>query len=120
MIEFVSESIIPEGGRFDGAAMARGEPGLPTGFVWREATYTVVATLSQWKESAREGGRGSAELYLRRHCYKLRMSDGSSWSVYFLRQALSSGPSGKRWFLYTIEHDDENSIDPPHGPRSVS
>lgn len=103
MAEFVGESIMPHGGTFDTSRMARGEPGLPTGFVWRGRSVDVVQELSAWKESSREGGKASGELYLRRHYFKLRMSDGATWTVSFLRQSPRSGSPKKRWFLFTIE-----------------
>ncbi len=101
MSEFVSESISPIAGTSDTLAMARGEPGLPSGFTWRGVAYTVERTMSAWKLSTREGGVG--ELYLRRHYYKLRMIDGAMWTVYFTRQTPRSGPPRRRWFLYTID-----------------
>jgi hypothetical protein len=101
--ELVSEPITPLRGSFDAAAMARGEPGLPHGFTWRGQSYDVVATLDQWKHSEREGARADGELYLRRHYYRLGMSDDSVWTVYFIRQTPKSGSPKRRWFLYTIE-----------------
>ncbi len=103
MAEFVGESIAPRAGTFDTRRMARGEPGLPTGFVWRGRSLDVIEELSAWKESSREGGRASGELYLRRHYFKLLMSDGATWTVSFLRQSPRSGSPKKRWFLYTLE-----------------
>ena len=83
--------------------MGRGEPGLPTGFTWRGKTVEIAETLRAWKESSREGARASGDLYLRRHNYRLRMSDGSIWSIYFVRQTPKSGNPKNRWFLYTID-----------------
>ena len=103
MQEFVSEPITPHTGTFDATAMATGLPGLPRGFVWRGTAYTVVNELATWKESAPEGGRPGGERYLRRHCFRLRMSDGSEWTVYFVRQTPRSGSAKTRWFLYSIE-----------------
>lgn len=105
MSEFVSESIVPRQGTFDTQAMGRGEPGLPRGFTWREMEYDVVEKLAQWKHSTREGSRAQGELYLRRHYYKLRMSDSTVWTVYFTRQPSASGSPKCRWFLYEIEHN---------------
>jgi hypothetical protein len=101
MEEFVSEPITPHAGTFDAAAMATGVPGLPTGFAWRGESFTVVERLESWKFSAREGGRAGGELYLRRHCFRLRMSDGAIWTVYFVRQAPRGGSAKVRWFLQT-------------------
>ncbi len=99
MKEFISENITPLGAR-DAGAMSRGEPGLPVAFAWRDARYEVLDCLAAWKVSSRE--RGVGELYLRRHYYRLRMSDHHEWTVYFLRQAQSGAPAIARWFLYTI------------------
>jgi hypothetical protein len=98
--DFVSEPIVPFRGTFDAQAMSRGEPGLPRGFTWRGTAYDVVERLARWKHSSREGGRAQGELYLRRHYYRLRMSDGSVWTVYFTRQASPGGSPKRRWFLY--------------------
>jgi hypothetical protein len=99
--EFVSEPITPHAGTFDAAAMAMGTPGLPKGFDWRERSYAIAARLESWKESSPEGGNPNRERYLRRHCYRLRMDDGSEWTVYCLRQAARGGPGKRRWYLLT-------------------
>jgi len=99
MDEFVSESILPFGD-FDTPAMARGEPGLPTGFVWQDAKYTIVEKLAAWKQSGPEVGSIHGERYLRRHYYRLRMSDGSIWTVYFIRKTPPKGAARPRWFLH--------------------
>lgn len=99
--DFVSEPIRPAGDAFDAAAMARGEPGLPAAFVWRGETLRVTHRLGQWKESSPEGGRAGNEVYLRRHCYELEMSDGSRWVVYFTRQPQRGGRPRQRWFLFS-------------------
>ncbi len=109
MEEFLSEPIAPLGG-FDTAAMARGLPGLPAAFLWREQECRIAATLGTWKQAAPEGGRPGGELYLRRHYFRLRMSDNSIWTVYFTRQPPRGGRrkagrpgSAPRWFLYSRE-----------------
>ena len=63
----------------------------------------VVEQMGAWKHSSREGAHAGGDLYLRRHYYKLRMSDGTVWTVYFVRQSPKSGSAKNRWFLYTIE-----------------
>ncbi len=103
MPNLVSEPITPRTGTFDASRMGRGEPGLPTGFIWRGLSVDVKAELSTWKDSSREGGRAGGDLYLRRHYYRLRMSDGTVWTVYFVRQTPKSGDPKARWFLYTVE-----------------
>lgn len=102
MTELISESIRPRAGTADARAMGRGEPGLPRGFEWRGHDVDVLEVMEAWKESSREGSRAGGSLYLRRHCYKLRMGDGSVWTVYCTRQAARSGDPKRRWFLYSV------------------
>ena len=100
MSEFVSEPITPLAGAPDTEAMVRGEPGLPPGFVWREAEYRVVSRLDAGKTHSPDRG----EMYVRRHTWRLRMDDGSIWEVYFLRQPPKRGARTRyaaRWFLKT-------------------
>jgi len=103
MDEFISEPIKPAAGTFNTGAMATGLPGLPAAFVWRDQTYEIVTVLDSWKQSSPEGGRAGNEVYLRRHYSRLRMSDDSTWVVYFTRQAQRGGSPKQRWFLYAIE-----------------
>jgi hypothetical protein len=103
MIEFVSEPITPHRETFDASRMGRGEPGAPTGFVWRGISFAILQMLESWKESSREGSSAQGQLYLRRHYYRLQMSDGAVWTVYFVRQTPRSGDPRSRWFLYSIE-----------------
>jgi len=111
MEEFVSEVLRPLRGTADAKAMSTGLPGLPTGFVWHDEEYHVVEQLEAWKHSSREGGRASGELYLRRHYYRLRMSDDSIWTVYFTRQPSSAAAARRRWFLFSREEPE-----PPESP----
>ncbi len=103
MPELISESITPHAGTFDATAMGTGRPGLPTGFSWRDESFEITEVRSEWKESSREGSQAQGELYLRRHYFVLLMSDGSLWTVYFIRQAFRASSPKKRWFLYTRE-----------------
>ena len=103
MTEFVSEAIRPRAGTFDALGMGRGEPGLPSGFDWRGESLTIVERLAAWKDSSREGSRAQGELYLRRHYYRLLMSNEAVWTVYFVRQTPRSGSPRSRWFLYSVE-----------------
>lgn len=103
MPELISECIVARAGTADAGRMALGEPGLPAGFAWRGEDYNIVDVLSTWKHSSREGSSAQGQLYLRRHYYELRMSDGSLWTVYFSRQNPRSGNPKARWFLYLRE-----------------
>jgi hypothetical protein len=108
MNEFISEAIDPDGSPLSGHAPAIGEPVLPAAFVWRGRSYHVRELLASWKQSSREGGRAGGEAYLRRHGYTLLMDDDSTWTIYFTRQAPSSGRRSARWFLYTRESEGEH------------
>lgn len=110
-VELISEPITPHPGTFDATRMGRGEPGLPTGFCWRGVSYDIEEELAAWKESSREGARAGGDLYLRRHSFKLRMSDGSTWSVYFLRQTPRTGNPRNRWFLYTVDRVGTENVE---------
>lgn len=97
--QFVSEPLQPVAGTADPAAMARGEPGLPGRFTWRDEEYHVVRVLQQWKSSG-PCRSGSSEIYLRRHWYKLLVEPPLVMTVYCERQARR--PKA-RWWIYTIE-----------------
>lgn len=101
--EFVSECITPLSADFDTRAMASGRPGLPGGFRWRDREYRVAEILESWKESGPERGKLAGERYLRRHVWRVRMTDGSLWTVYFVRQPSPGAAQRRRWFLYEIE-----------------
>ncbi len=106
MAELISEPITPNARTFDTSRMGRGEPGLPGGFYWRDRSVDIVRELAAWKHSSREGSSAGGDLYLRRHYYKLQMSDHSIWTVYFVRQTPRGTNPKRRWFLYTIEPED--------------
>jgi hypothetical protein len=99
--EFISEPIEPVEGTFDTAGMTRGEPGLPSRFVWRDKEYIVAEVLEKWKESGR-CKTGSPEMYLRKHWFKIKCTDGSDMVIYFERQARTKRQSKTRWWLYTF------------------
>ena len=99
--EFVSEPITPVTGTFDAAPMTRGEPGLPSRFVWREQEYAVAGVLEAWKETG-PCKSGSPEQYLRKHWFKVRTDDGLEMTIYFERQARTKRQGKKRWWLYTV------------------
>lgn len=100
--QFVSEPIQPVEGTFDPAAMPRGEPGLPHRFVWRDEEYTVAAVLEAWKEDG-PCKSGSAEMYLRKHWFRVITEQGAEMTLYFQRQPRSKRRSKARWWLYTVK-----------------
>ena len=99
--EFVSEEIVPAAGTFDPAAMVKGAPALPGGFCWRGTEYTVAEVIKTWKESGPDKGH-TAEMYLRKHWFEVRTTDGTIMTIYFERQARSKRDAKKRWWLYSL------------------
>lgn len=100
--EFISEPLTPVRGTANRQEAAIGVPGLPRQFTWRSTTYTVAEVLLTWKASSPEGGTAGNEIYLRRHYWKLRTTDGTVMTVYCLRQARRKQ---NRWWVYTVERE---------------
>jgi len=102
---FVSEPIRPvSGGTVDAGALAAGEPSLPAAFRWRRREVGVAKVLGRGRGLRRESFSG--ETYLHRHEWRLRMTDGAVWEVYFERQGRRGAD---RWFLKTISEEPEGS-----------
>ena len=76
--------------------MSRGEPALPTAFVWDEETLTIRTLLRTWRSTKTDRG----DVYLARHWFEIELDDGRLATIYFERQARRTAP---RWWLYTIE-----------------
>jgi len=102
--QFISEPIKPAVGTMDMQGMARGEPGLPAKFIWRDEEYTVAEVLEKWKETGKCKS-GSDEQYVRKHWFRIRTTDGQEMKIYFERQPRSKGQQKLRWRLYTLSTD---------------
>lgn len=102
MEELISEPIKPDAGTFDTAAMARGQPGLPTGFTWRDRHYRIAEVLEEWKHSEREYHR-RGEAYYRKHFWRIRTEGGEMMTLYALRQVKRGQSAKRRWWLYAVE-----------------
>ena len=99
--EFISEQIVPVSGTFDPAAMATGAPALPARFRWRDTEYTIAEVLKTWSQSGPDKGH-TAEMYLRKHWFEVRTTDGPIMTIYFERQPRSKHHAKKRWWIYSI------------------
>jgi hypothetical protein len=99
---FISEPITPVVGAIEAGRMARGEPGIPARFVWRDREYQVSEVLETYKTASPEGGRAGAEMYVRRHWFRLRCQSGEVMTIYCERQARRTNAKA-RWWLYTID-----------------
>lgn len=94
----ISETIYPESGSFDAAAMARGEPGYPSRFKWRGRDYRVRSLLGE-RKTLRSCRSGSGERYVHKHMFTLETESGEIMTLYRTR----SGSKKDSWMLYTIE-----------------
>ncbi len=96
---FISERIEPMSEDIDTTGMSRGEPGFPRQFRWRGELVDVAELLESSKERTERYGEG--EKYTRKHCYRIRTTDGVVMNIYFERQMRTSAKA--RWWIYTIE-----------------
>jgi hypothetical protein len=104
MSRFVGESITPVMHGAAGAPVVPGEPIIPSGFTWRGREYRVESVLERWKESG-PCRHGSPERYVRKHWYRIRMTDGTQMEIYFERQARSSRERKRRWWLFAVSDE---------------
>lgn len=100
---FVSEPLVPLDASFDTSGMARGEPGLPQKFRWRNKEWTVAEVLESWKDHG-DCTHGRGERYVRKHGYRVRTTDEQILKIYFQRN-FGRGQFRKkeRWWIQSIE-----------------
>jgi phosphoribosylglycinamide formyltransferase-1 len=104
-VSFISEPIIPLDASFDTRGMARGEPGVPHKFRWRKKEFHIVRVLEQWKDHG-DCTHGSGERYVRKHGYRVEMSDGSIFRLFFKRSfGRGKFTTKDRWWIQSIERD---------------
>lgn len=89
----------PDPGTFDAAAMARGQPGLPTGFTWRGEHYEITNLVESWKHSEAEF-HTHGERYYRKHFFHVQTDRGDEFILYALRQVKVGQSAKKRWWIY--------------------
>ncbi|MHC5012728.1 MAG: DUF6504 family protein [Planctomycetota bacterium] len=94
----VLEPVAPDASSYDTKAMARGEPGLPHRFLWRETRYEVASVPKTWKVLS-PGTFGGRDRYVRRHYYEVATTCGSELRLYADR---GLRPGGQRWWLHSI------------------
>lgn len=114
--ELISEAITPDPATADASAMSRGEPGMPTGFTWRDRHYAIVAVLAEWKASEAWNHSPHGQRYYRKHFYRVRTDSGEVMTLYGLRHTKPGESRRKRWWLYTIEREPGGAA--PTGPDS--
>jgi len=100
--EFIGEQIAPVSGTMTAEGMARGEPGLPLRFIWREQEHEIAAVLGTWSDT-REGVDGPDMRYRYRHWFRVRTTSGLVMRIYFIRNPASRTEARHRWWLYSIE-----------------
>jgi hypothetical protein len=105
---FIGEPIEAE---FDQPPEIEKKPGLPDNFVWRDSTFTVAETLSEWHDfgrrdrmarnmrpshaaaAARKGSWGVGRDY-----YRILTDCGRTFEIYFDRSPTSSNRKGS-WHM---------------------
>jgi hypothetical protein len=121
---FVSESITPLEASFDTRMMARGEPGLPHKFRWRDQEWNVAEVLDTWKEHG-DCSHGSGERYVRKHGYRVRTTNGWLLRIYFQRTFGRGKFQRKdRWWIQSIESKPDDFpplrlLEPPPFLRKI-
>lgn len=95
--ELVVEPLAPDPASFDPRGPARGEPGLPLRFTWRDRDWVVAAVERRWKTTGRDRG-GGRERYVRRHWAVVRTTAGPRLRLYGER-----GGRRGRWWLHSVE-----------------
>jgi len=99
---FVSEPLEPVVASMSSAALAAGAPDAPRRFRWRNEEYEAADVLERWKESG-PCRNGAAEVYLRKHWFRIRTTAGLVLRIYFERQPRAKGK--QRWWVYSVEED---------------
>jgi len=97
---FISEAITPVDASFVTSSMCTGEPGLPVRFRWRDTLYEVAKVLEKWKSTG-DCRHGSGEKYVRKHWFRVEVTDGTQMEIYFEQQPRSR-KNKQRWWLATI------------------
>ena len=92
----IGEEIVPEPGSFDARTMARGVPGVPRRFRWREDDHEVAEVLRSWKELS-DAPAGGGDRYVRRHAFEILTTDGTR-----MRLVAERGPRRARWILRSV------------------
>ena len=116
---FVSETLTPLNDSFDADMMARGEPGLPHQFRWRKTEWQVAEVLESWKEHG-DCANGSGERYVRKHVYRVRVTEGSVLRLHFQRSfGRGSFRIKSRWWVHSMEDParaGEQGVSPKNVP----
>jgi [ribosomal protein S5]-alanine N-acetyltransferase len=102
---FVSEKLRPVPGSGDLAAMARGEPGVPSAFLWRDQRFEVARIVTTRKLMGEDRG----DVYTRRHYYEIETGDALRMTIYFDRNP-TDRRDRKQWWLYTLSFPDPQVV----------
>ena len=92
---FVSAAIAPSGEGFINAP-TRGEPPIPSAFLWNGRKLVVAEVLSRKRSLKMDRG----DAYLKRHWFELLTEDGARIEVYYDREARRGAA---QWWLYAID-----------------
>lgn len=98
--EFVGEPIVPDVAAMDLQIVAGGQPAAPLSFRWRDEDCQTARVEAVWRDIS-DGKHGGEPGYVRKHWFRLRLTNNWVAEVYFLRQPQGRGKP--RWFLYTLQ-----------------
>jgi hypothetical protein len=108
--QFISEAITPVDASFATSYMCTGEPGLPVRFRWRDTLYKVARVLEKWKSTG-DCRHGSGEQYVRKHWYRVEVTDGTQMEIYFDRKPRSRKNKQRWWLANIVEDKKKNNQD---------
>jgi hypothetical protein len=101
---FVGEDIQPVPGTADTAMMARGQPGVPRRFHWREREYVVKRVADEARRMG-ECSHGSDEQYVRKHVYTVETECGRVMKLSCDRSPRPGSKGAIRWRLVSMDEE---------------
>lgn len=101
--QFISEEIKAVTSSMNTEAMGKGEPGLPTNFLWKNRSLTINSVLRTWREKG-ACSHGAKEFYLRKHWYEVELTTGERAKLYFERNPRAKARK-PRWWLFSIQSE---------------
>jgi hypothetical protein len=103
--QLISENIKVIGSEFINTTIA-GEPFCPKKFEWRKKVYEVEGIIKKWKSTGKCRS-GEDSMYVRKHWFRIRTTDGTEMEIYIDRQAKPGKDKKKRWWVYSVRNENE-------------
>jgi len=90
-------------GSFDPRVMARGQPGVPRRFRWRDRTFEIGRLMDESREVGPMAG-GGGEMYVRRHVTRAQTTCGA-----IVELSASRSRGATRWILRSILDSEDSA-----------